>query len=148
MKKKLAIIIPAVVIVLAVVVAACVHFNSANNIQVGISAPENKESTSYIYRIMFGGFSERLQASKKEQVDKVNNELNDFYEAFSTEQEKPYYVEAKYENIDDKTVITFKGEVTDKETGELVEFNKVFSYDFIITDKINYNGHDNFKYFS
>lgn len=147
MKKKLAIIIPAVAIVLAAAIAACVYFGLTANIQVSISAPTNKDSSSYIYRLMFSYSSDYITSSKKEQIDKVNSDLNDFYETFSKEQEKPYFVEAKYENIDKKTVITFKGEVTDKETGNLVDFNKVFSYDFIITNKINYNGHDDFKYF-
>lgn len=138
---------PIVVIVLVVVVLACVQFAAKSSIEVGVSAPSDKEKTSYIYMIMFGGISDNLNGSKKEEIDTVNGDLDNFYQTFSSEYEKPYFVEAKYENISDKTIITFKGEVTDKQTGELVDYEKVFSYDFIITDKINYNGHDNFKYF-
>ena len=58
-----------------------------------------------------------------------------------------YYVEAKYENIDGKTVITFKGEVTEKGSGKLTDFEKVFSYDFIVTDTINTSENDVLKYF-
>lgn len=44
-------------------------------------------------------------------------------------------------------MITFKGEVTDKESGELIPYEKVLSYDFVITDKINTSENDVLKYF-
>lgn len=135
-----------ITVILIAAVVACVYLIPRNNIQVSISAPINKENSSYIYMIGFGGIPEDLKSSEKENLNMVINDLNEFHSTFTSEHEKPYYVEAKYENIDKKTVITFKGEVTDKETGKLVEFNKVFTYDFFITYKINTDGKD-LKYF-
>ena len=57
------------------------------------------------------------------------------------------FLEAKYEIIDGKTVITFKGEVTDKESGKLVPYEKVLSYDFIVTEIINTSENDVLVYF-
>lgn len=146
MKKKLAIIIPVVAIILAVVTATSVHMSLINDIEVGISAPMDDNTQTYFQMIMFG-YPGMLKGKKVEQIKQVSDDINNFTVAFFAEQEKPYYIETKYENIDKKTVITYKGEVTDKETGELVEFNKVFTYDFFITDNITTNFPD-YKYFN
>ena len=141
MKKKLAIIIPIFVIVSIAAILAILYFGSSNKVAVSVATPRDTES-SYLCTVSIGG---NLDGPKKKQIDEVNKDLNKFYDDFLSEQEKPYFVEAKYENIDNKTVITFKGEVTDKETGKLIEYNKVFTYDFIITKEIT--NLTNSKYF-
>ena len=78
----------------------------------------------------------------------INNDLNEFYDEFRKSYDKPYYVEAKYENLDGKTIITFKGEVTEKGADKLTDFEKVFSYDFIVTETINTSENDVLNYFN
>lgn len=136
MKKKLAIAIP-IAVILLVLAAVGVYFTSlSNDITVNISKPDVKDDSSYISMFIISENVNFSKKSKADQIKQVSGDQADFYETFTKEHEKPYYIDVKYENIDKKTVITYKGEVTDKETGELVEFSKEFSYDFIITDKI------------
>lgn len=98
---------------------------------------------------MFGGMPDNLSKKKQVELDGVIHDLDSFYDSFRSKQEKPYYVEALYENTDDgKTLITFKGQITDSDSGELKDFEKVFSYDFIITENIGSNTkRDSLKYF-
>lgn len=146
MKKRIIIIL----IVLAVIITAGVIWfaaNSAGNIQVSVAAPDNKSTSSaYIYQISFGGIP-NISGKKGKQIEIINNDLNKFYDDFRNSYDKPYYVEAKYENIDGKTVITFKGEVTEKGSDKLTDFEKVFSYDFIVTETVNTSEKDMLKYF-
>lgn len=146
MKKKIVIIL----ISLAVIITAGVIWfavNSAGNIQVSVAAPDNKSTSSaYIYQISFGGIP-NISGKKGKQIEIINNDLNKFYDDFRNSYDKPYYVEAKYENIDGKTVITFKGEVTEKGSDKLTDFEKVFSYDFIVTETVNTSENDVLKYF-
>ncbi len=147
MKKKQVIIIP-IVILAVIAVGIAIYFNATNNIQVSVAEPSDKSNSSYIYQIGFGGISDFVIGPKKAHIDTVRNDLNAFYEDFLNTYEKPYYVEAKYENVDGETVITYRGEVTDSSTGNLVAFDKEFRYDFIITDKIIANESDTLQYFS
>ena len=147
MKKKQVIIIP-IVILAVIAVSIAIYFNATNNIQVSVAGPSDKSNSSYIYHIGFGGISDFVIGPKKAHIDTVRNDLNAFYEDFLNTYEKPYYVEAKYENVDGETVITYRGEVTDSSTGNPVAFNKEFRYDFIITDKIIANESDALQYFS
>ena len=147
MKKK--VIIIAIVVFALLLIAGLVWFvvNSSGNIQASVTAPANKsDASSYIYQISFGGIP-NISGKKGKQIEQVNNDLTVLYDEFRNVQQKPYYVEAKYENIDGKTVITFKGEVTDKESGELIPYEKVLTYDYIITENINTNENDVLKYF-
>ena len=147
MKKKQVIIIP-IVILAVIAVSIAIYFNATNNIQVSVAGPSDKSNSSYIYQIGFGGISDFVIGPKKAHIDTVRNDLDAFYEDFLNTYEKPYYVEAKYENVDGETVITYRGEVTDSSTGNPVAFNKEFRYDFIITDKIIANESDALQYFS
>jgi hypothetical protein len=147
MKKKVIIIAIVVFALLLIAGLVWIVVNSSGNIQVSISAPANKaDSSSYIYQINFGGIP-NTGDKKVKQIKQINSDLNEFYDEFRNTYDKPYYVEAKYENIGGKTMITFKGEVTDKESGELIPYEKVLSYDFVITDKINTSENDVLKYF-
>jgi hypothetical protein len=148
MKKR--IVLLAIVIFALLLIIGLIWFisNSTGNIQVSVTAPANKsDASSYIYQISFGGIP-NISGKKGKQIEQVNNDLTVLYDEFRNVQQKPYYVEAKYENIDGKTVITFKGEVTDKESGELIPYEKVLSYDFVITENIISNGNDSLKYFN
>ena len=152
MKKRIAITVFAV-FMLIVGISAGIHFGRQYNgkdISVYVSAPSSvADGSSYIYGIMFGGMPDNLSKKKQIELDGVIHDLDSFYASFRSEQEKPYYVEALYENTDDgKTLITFKGQITDSDSGELKDFEKVFSYDFIITENIDSNTkRDSLKYF-
>lgn len=150
MKKRIAIIVIAVLLI-GIGSFTGIYYAKQydpSKFQVYVSAPSNKED-SYLYMAMFS-LPSKLTKKKQAQFDEVRNDLNNFYASVLNDQPKPYYIEMLYENTDSgKTVITFKGEVTDAETGELKDFEKVFTYDFILTEKIDSNfSRSSMKYFN
>ena len=148
MKKRTIIIILVMIAVLIATGVIWLVLNSSGNIQVSVAAPDNKSTSSgYIYQISFGGMP-NISGKKGKQIEMINNDLNEFYDEFRKSYDKPYYVEAKYENLDGKTIITFKGEVTEKGADKLTDFEKVFSYDFIVTETINTSENDVLNYFN
>lgn len=144
MKKKITIAVIALIIIM-ISAALIAKVSLENNLQVSISYPTQQENSSYIGTILFGGISDFLPNSKKDHIKEVSDDMVNFYLEFKKEQEEPYYVKVNYENTDGKTVITYSGKVTDKQTKKLVDFNKVFSYDFYITDNINITSSEELK---
>ncbi|MBE6836005.1 MAG: hypothetical protein E7515_07140 [Ruminococcaceae bacterium] len=147
-------IIIAVSVVLAITVVACVGTISYHNRYYSLSAnvavpvedgdgnPINcvtlrKEGKSYFCSVFIGGAVDKVPKEQLEYMKTVNKDIEEYVkEVYSFE--KPYFIESKYENRDNggKTVITFKGEVTNPETGELEDYEKVFMYPFIVTKDI------------
>ena len=93
-----------------------------------------KEEKSYF---CFPSFASGDKAPEKQQefMETVSKDIREYVKELESF-EKPYYIEAKYENVDGKTVVTYKGEVTNSETGELEPYEKVFMYPFIVTKNI------------
>jgi len=144
-------IIIAVAVVLAITVIGCAglicYHNKYYEISVGIPVPIEepgsevpamktfrKEGKSYNCTPMFMG-GDKAPKTQQEYMETVSKDIRDYVK--ETESfEKPYFIEAKYENENGKTVITYRGEVTNPETGELEPYEKVFMYPFIVTKDI------------
>ena len=72
-------------------------------------------------------YFDAVQTENAEFVDK-------FFEDYSQDNRKVYFIESKFENIDGKTVITYRGEVFSTETNKLEPIEKVFTYDIVFTE--------------
>lgn len=142
-------IIIAVSVVLVITVIACAgmigYHNKYYGISVGIGTPvdgmkqmrENGES--YFCMPMYS-FSEKAPEKQLDEMEKIFKSVEDFFTGFTAENKGTvYFIESKYEINEKKgiTTITFRGEITDKETGELVPFEKVMNFASIVTKNID-----------
>jgi len=142
-------IIIAVSVVPVITVIACAgmigYHNKYYSISVGIGAPTDgmkqmrEKGKSYFCMPMYS-FNEKAPEKQLDEMKAISNYMEDFYNDFTAENKGTvYFIESKYE-IDDKkgiTTITFRGEITDKETGELVPFEKVMNFASIVTKSID-----------
>lgn len=155
MKKK---IILAVVIVLVTVTVALSSIPIVNHLSghklyndvlATVSPPVNKDGNRVIYALFLSGAGKGMKLTEDEskKMETIGNEMREFYASFTEEDNAPYYVEARYENKDGKTVITYRGEITNKQTGKKEPFEKVFKYDFILTKNIRNEDISEMKYF-
>lgn len=131
------VIIPiGIILVVSIIVGGILLFNLSNDIEVGFGTPANADEGYFVGMPVFA-FNNFISSTKKERIRIVSDEITEYSIDFTSNYEKPYYIDATYENIDGKTVITYRGQITDPETKNLVDYEKVFTYDFYITDKIN-----------
>ncbi|HOD01705.1 MAG: hypothetical protein BWY46_00686 [Firmicutes bacterium ADurb.Bin300] len=155
-KKKLIVAICIILLIGVGVGCYAVWRQTDAGIQVTVSPPLTPQGNSlvigkggsYIYKIGFAGWSPPnfLNEKKIERMEQVHDDLEKHESDFLKAYRKPYMVEAKYENLGGKTVITFKGEATRKDTGVLEEYNKKLVYDFILTKKIHTHEEDTLTY--
>lgn len=159
-KKRLVVSYFVAFAVLLVAVIAAVAYSHAlkenPNFVVNITAPEDVEAItagggSYCYKISLDYNETKLphqlveQKNSLEQREKINIDLDALQNELDS-LEGRYMIEADYENVGKKTVITFKGEVTDSATGALVPFERVYEYNFILTEKINKPDSSEYRY--
>ncbi len=70
-------------------------------------------------------------------AEELTNTKNDFRKNFYDEhKEDDYHIEIEFSFEKGKTIVTYKGTITDKETGVKEPFEKEFVYDFILTKKV------------
>ncbi|GEM_PF-1162114 len=159
-KKRLVVSYSVAFAVLLVAVIAAVAYSHAlkenPNFIANVTAPENvdaitEQGGSYCYKISLDYNETKLphqlveQKNSLEQREKINVDLDNLQNELDA-LEGRYMIEANYENVGKKTVITFKGEVTDSATGALVPFERVYEYNFILTEKINKPDSSKYKY--
>lgn len=147
----------AILIAAVVAVAAYSHALKENpNFIVNISAPENLDALSenggsYCYTISLDYNDSNLihqlaeQKNSMDLCEKIQADLDSVQNDVSA-LEGQYMIEADYEDVGKKTVIIFKGEVIDPDTGETAPFERKFEYDFILTNKINKPDASTYKY--
>ena len=141
-------IIIAVSVVLVITVVACVGLIRYYAISVGIPIPIEEpgsevpamikfkhDGKSFVCSPMFCLDEEKASEKQMELEETVSKDIRAYMDEVE-EFKKPFFIECKYENRDGKTVITYKGEVTNPETGELEDYEKVFMYPFIVTKDI------------
>lgn len=159
-KKRLVVSYSVAFAVLLVAIIAAVAYSHAlkenPNFIANVTAPENvdaitEQGGSYCYKISLDYNETKLphqlveQKNSLEQREKINIDLDNLQNELDS-LEGRYMIEANYENVGKKTVITFKGEVTDSDTGALVPFERVYEYNFILTEKINKPDSSSYKY--
>lgn len=147
----------AILIAAVVAVAAYSHALKENpNFIVNISAPENLDALSesggsYCYTISLDYNDSKLihqlaeQKNSMDLCEKIQADLDSVQNDVAA-LEGRYMIEADYEDVGKKTVIIFKGEVIDPDTGETASFEREFVYDFILTNKINKPDASTYKY--
>lgn len=135
MNKVVKILIICFVIFAIVLSAYSVIYPKLCNISIGISVPVNPDGQ---YLEDFILIYNHIPESKIPQLEELSDTKNDFRMNFFDEhKEDDYHIEIDFTFENGKTIVTYEGTITDKETGETVPFEKEFVHDFILTKDIH-----------
>ena len=135
MNKFIKIAIP-VIIAAAVVIGGyfLIYLPNYNDIVIGIAAPAEEDSQ---YLEDFIIHYSHMPEDKIPLAEELTNTKNDFRLNFYNEhKEDDYHIEIEFTFEDGKTIVTYKGTITDKGTGIETPFEKEFVHDFILTKDI------------
>ena len=135
MNKFIKIAIP-VVIAVAVVIGGyfLIYLPNYYDIKIGISTPGEADEQ---YLEDFIIHYSHMPENKIPLAEELNNTKNDFRMNFYDEhKEDDYHIEIEFSFEDSKTIVTYKGTITDAKTGIEKPFEKEFVHDFILTKDV------------
>ena len=126
----------AVVVALTLVISGYyfIYLPNYYDIKIGISTPVEAEEQ---YLEDFIIHYSHMPENKIPLAEELTNTKNEFRLDFYNEhKEDDYHIEIEFTFEDGKTIVTYKGTITDKETGIEAPFEKEFVHDFILTKDI------------
>ena len=133
MKKILISLIAAIVIC---AVAYCVILTAFWDLEIHIGRPADRSGSYHESIIISGGTFATAQA--KENASDLSKKCGDFFLAFYEEHKDDEYKLDTYVTFEDgKTIVTYKGTITDNETGVTSPYEKKLVFDYIFTKTVN-----------
>ena len=135
MKKLVIILISCLLVVLAVLgVYKFWYIPVYCDIQIGISKPvEETDKYWENYHVSWNNLPESKDWMLTELVEKNNEFRMDFFEKHKDDKFH-IMVDVNFEN--DKTIITYHGNITDNKTGKTEDFKEDLVFDFVLTEKV------------
>lgn len=136
MKKLIIILISCVLVTLAAFGAYKLWYIPVYcDIEIGISKPvEETDKYWENYHVSWNNLPESKDWMLTELVEKNNEFRMDFFEKHKDDKFH-IMVDVNFEN--DKTIITYHGNITDNKTGKTEDFKEDLVFDFVLTEKIN-----------
>lgn len=133
MKKIVIALLSAIVICF---VAYAVILTACWDLEMHISQPVDR-SGSYHEPIIISGGNFATAKAKKNASD-FSKKTGDFFLEFYEEHKEDEYKLDTYVTFEDgKTIVTYKGTITDKETGETSPYEEKLMFDYIFTRTVN-----------
>ena len=135
MNKLLKIVIP-VVIAIAIVIGGYyfIYLPNYYDIKIGISTPVEADKQYLEDFIIHYSHMPENKIPLAEELTNTKNEFRlDFY---NKHKEDDYHIEIEFSFENRKTIVTYTGTITDKETGIEEPFEKEFVHDFILTKEV------------
>lgn len=133
MKKILISLLIAIVICVsayAIILTACW------DLEMHISQPVDRSGSYHEPIIISGGTFATAQA--KENASDFSKKCGDFFLEFYEEHKEDEYKLDTYVTFEDgKTIVTYKGTITDSETGETSPYEEQLVFDYIFTKTVN-----------
>lgn len=135
MKKLIIILISCLLVVLAVLgVYKFWYIPVYCDIEIGISKPvEETDKYWENYHVSWNNLPESKDWMLTELVEKNNEFRMDFFEKHKDDKFH-IMVDVNFEN--DKTIITYHGNITDNKTGKTEDFKEDLVFDFVLTEKV------------
>ena len=135
MNKFIKIAIP-VVIAVAIVISGYyfIYLPNYYDIKIGISAPIEADG-QYLEDFMIS--YDHMPENKVPLAEELTNTKNEFrLDFYNKHKEDDYHIEIEFSFENGKTIVTYTGTITDKETGIEEPFEKEFVHDFILTKEV------------
>lgn len=135
MKKLIIILISCVLVTLAAFgVYKLWYIPVYCDIEIGISKPvEETDKYWENYHVSWNNLPESKDWMLTELVEKNNEFRMDFFEKHKDDKFH-IMVDVNFEN--DKTIITYHGNITDNKTGKTEDFKEDLVFDFVLTEKV------------
>ena len=135
MKKLVIILTSCLLVVLAVLgVYKFWYIPVYCDIEIGISKPvEETDKYWENYHVSWNNLPESKDWMLTELVEKNNEFRMDFFEKHKDDKFH-IMVDVNFEN--DKTIITYHGNITDNKTGKTEDFKEDLVFDFVLTEKV------------
>ncbi len=133
---KLIKIVIVVIAALALVISGYyfIYLQNYNDVVIGISTPVEDDGQ---YLEDFIIHYSHIPENKVPLAEELTNTKNDFRMSFYEEhKEDDYHIEIEFTFEKGKTIVTYTGTITNKETGVEEPFEKEFVHDFILTKDI------------
>ncbi len=135
MKKK---IIIAVVLVVVAVSSVAIYFTTKSDFVINIAKPVDLSTPKYTEQIILSWGKDPSEKEEK-YLTEFSKAIESTQLEIATEYIAPTHIEVDVAFEDGKTIVTYSGKATKKDTSELVDYNKELVFDFILTKEVNEN---------
>ena len=136
MKKKIIIAIVAVVVVLVSSVA--IYFTTKSDFVINIAKPVDLSTQKYSEQIILS-WGKTPSEKEEEYLTEFSKQIEATQLEIATEYIAPTHIEVEVEFEGGKTIVTYSGKATEKDSNTEIDYNKELVFDFILTKEVNEN---------
>ena len=135
MKKKIIIAIVAVVVLVS---SVAIYFTTKSDFVINIAKPVDLSTQKYSEQIIL---SWGKAPSEKEEayLTEFSKQIEATQLEIATEYIAPTHIEVEVEFESGKTIVTYSGKATEKDSSTEIDYNKELVFDFILTKEVNEN---------
>ena len=135
MKKR---IIIAILVTVVLVSSVAIYFTTKSDFVINIAKPVDLSTQKYSEQIIL---SWGKAPSEKEEayLTEFSKQIEATQLEIATEYIAPTHIEVEVEFEGGKTIVTYSGKATEKDSNTEIDYNKELVFDFILTKEVNEN---------
>ena len=131
------IIISLVSAILICIVAYCVILTAFWDLEIHICRPADRSGSYHEPVTVSGGLYFSTKTANENSTDFVKKNSDFFLEFYEEHKEDVYKLDTYVTFEDGKTIVTYKGTITDNETGVTSPYEEQLVFDYIFTKTVN-----------
>ena len=135
MKKKIIIAIVAVVVLVS---SVAIYFTTKSDFVINIAKPVDLSTQKYSEQIILS-WGKAPSEKEEEYLTEFSNQIEATQLEIATEYIAPTHIEVEVEFEGGKTIVTYSGKATEKDSNTEIDYNKELVFDFILTKEVNEN---------
>ncbi len=135
MKKKIIIAIVAVVVLVS---SVAIYFTTKSDFVINIAKPVDLSTQKYSEQIILS-WGKTPSEKEEEYLTEFSKQIEATQLEIATEYIAPTHIEVEVEFEGGKTIVTYSGKATEKDSNTEIDYNKELVFDFILTKEVNEN---------
>ena len=135
MKKKIIIAIVAVVVLVS---SVAIYFTTKSDFVINIAKPVDLSTQKYSEQIILS-WGKAPSEKEEEYLTEFSKQIEATQLEIATEYIAPTHIEVEVEFEGGKTIVTYSGKATEKDSNAEIDYNKELVFDFILTKEVNEN---------
>lgn len=135
MKKKIIIAIVAVVVLVS---SVAIYFTTKSDFVINIAKPVDLSTQKYSEQIILS-WGKAPSEKEEEYLTEFSKQIEATQLEIATEYIAPTHIEVEVEFEGGKTIVTYSGKATEKDSNTEIDYNKELVFDFILTKEVNEN---------
>ena len=135
MKKKIIIAIVAVVVLVS---SVAIYFTTKSDFVINIAKPVDLSTQKYSEQIILS-WGKVPSEKEEEYLTEFSKQIEATQLEIATEYIAPTHIEVEVEFEGGKTIVTYSGKATEKDSNTEIDYNKELVFDFILTKEVNEN---------